>query len=239
MGSKLTIRSQNDVNGAFIFNFNVNFTYPGVFIVNFEDISHLARRKKWRNTYFILVKRKKSKFNRSQIEVFFLPNINPPYISLPEWRPIRFVVYPYIHTGRINGNFMAVFFSFLIFLRVCFHFLFYFLFCVHEAYCSFFLLYFLSFYLFSSDILEYRFLEYSLSYLFLFQIIPCVNLGPIFGAFLVVLIILVKPFTTSFFFLLIMLFAPAHSLWHVVFITIIIFLYFFRVALIFHLDECF
>ena len=46
MGSKLKIRSQNDVNGAFIFNFNVNFTYPGVFIVNFEDISHLARRKK-------------------------------------------------------------------------------------------------------------------------------------------------------------------------------------------------
>ena len=40
-------------------------------------MSRLARRKKCQNTCFLLEKRKKSKFNRLQIEVFVLPNISP------------------------------------------------------------------------------------------------------------------------------------------------------------------
>ena len=84
MGSKSTIKSQNDVNGVFIFNFIVNFTYSVIFIVNFEHISRLAQREKCRNTCFILEKRKKSKFNRFQIEVYFLPNISPlPQLPTP------------------------------------------------------------------------------------------------------------------------------------------------------------
>ena len=37
-----------------------SLTYSGVFIVNFEHISHLARGEKWQNTCFILEKRKES-----------------------------------------------------------------------------------------------------------------------------------------------------------------------------------
>ena len=48
----------------------------GVFVVNFEHILHLGRREKCRSTCFILEKRKKSKFNRLQIELFFPPNIS-------------------------------------------------------------------------------------------------------------------------------------------------------------------
>ena len=43
-------------------------------------------------------KRKKSKFNRFQIEVFFLPSTPPPR----EYSPIKFVLCPYIRLGRIN-----------------------------------------------------------------------------------------------------------------------------------------
>ena len=57
----------NDVNSVFIFNFIVNFTCSGVFIADFEYISHLARREKRQKTCFIQEKRKKSKFNRLQI----------------------------------------------------------------------------------------------------------------------------------------------------------------------------
>ena len=58
--------------------------YFGVFIVNFEHISHLALHEIWQNMSFILEKRKKSnKFNRLLIEVFFLQNISPLYISPP------------------------------------------------------------------------------------------------------------------------------------------------------------
>ena len=47
-------------------------------------------------------------FNRLQIEVFFLPNLIPPYISLPpplprEYRLIKFVLCRYVRPGRING----------------------------------------------------------------------------------------------------------------------------------------
>ena len=57
--------------------------------------------------YKIWKTRKKSKdFNRFQIEVFFLPNIRPPVYkpspSPPEYRPIKFVLCPYMHPGRIN-----------------------------------------------------------------------------------------------------------------------------------------
>ena len=65
---------------VFIFNFIVNFTYSGVFIVNFEHISHLARREKCRNTCFVMEKRKKSEFNRFQMEVFFPPKCKPTRI---------------------------------------------------------------------------------------------------------------------------------------------------------------
>ena len=39
-------------------------------------------------------RRKSNKFNRSQIEL-------SPF---PEFRPIKFVLFPYIRPGRINGN---------------------------------------------------------------------------------------------------------------------------------------
>ena len=90
--------AKNDVNGLFIFNFIVNFTYSGVFIVNFQHISHLARREKYQNPCFIL--KKKIMFNKLQFEVFFLPNISP---RLPECRPIKYVLCPYIRPGCING----------------------------------------------------------------------------------------------------------------------------------------
>ena len=55
-------------------------------------------------------KRKKSKFNRLQIEVFFLSSICPTYISpplppyLPEYRAIKFVLCPYIRPGSITDE---------------------------------------------------------------------------------------------------------------------------------------
>ena len=52
-------------------------------MVNFEHISHLAPREKCQNMCFILEKRKKSKFNRLQIEVLFLPNIRPTVYKPP------------------------------------------------------------------------------------------------------------------------------------------------------------
>ena len=72
--------------------------YSGVFIVNFEHISYLARPKHTEIRALYWKKRKKSKFNRFQIEVFFLPSINPfqhhppphlSYISPPKYRPIK------------------------------------------------------------------------------------------------------------------------------------------------------
>ena len=90
--------TMNSVNGVFIFDFIINFMYSGVFIVNFEHISHFARREKCQNTCFIL--QKKSKFCRFQIEVFPLP----PYpTSSSEYRPIKFALCPYIRLGHING----------------------------------------------------------------------------------------------------------------------------------------
>ena len=48
-------------------------------------------------------KRKKSnKFNRFQIEVFFLPNISPLLYKLPKYRLIKFLLCPYICPGHIN-----------------------------------------------------------------------------------------------------------------------------------------
>ena len=62
----------------------VNFTDFGAFIVNFEHTSHPTGCEICQNTGSILEKRKKSKkCNRLPIEVFFLPNISPPYISSP------------------------------------------------------------------------------------------------------------------------------------------------------------
>ena len=87
MCSKLTINRPERRQRYLYFNFWASFTYSGVFIVNFEHISHLVRHEKCRNTCFILEKRKKSKFNRLQIEVFNVPNI-----SSPEYRPIKFVL---------------------------------------------------------------------------------------------------------------------------------------------------
>ena len=73
----------NHVNGVFIFNFIVNFKYSGVFTVNFEHISHLARREKCQNNVPYTGK-KKEKFNRLQSEVFcvFLPEYELPPIPL-------------------------------------------------------------------------------------------------------------------------------------------------------------
>ena len=87
----------------------VILTYSGVFIVNFEHISHLPRREKCQNTCFILEKRKKIKFSRLQIEVLFLPNISPPvykhgaYIQEDLYRPVKFSLCPYIRPKRITG----------------------------------------------------------------------------------------------------------------------------------------
>ena len=62
------------MNGVLIFNFVVNFTYSGVFIVKIEHIPHLLRREKCRNTCFILEKKKQkvslTMFNRLQIKDF-------------------------------------------------------------------------------------------------------------------------------------------------------------------------
>ena len=46
-------------------------------------------------------KKRKSKFNRLQIQVFFLSNISPPF-PLEYW-PIKFVLCPYIRSGCVNG----------------------------------------------------------------------------------------------------------------------------------------
>ena len=97
----------NHVNGVFIFNFIVNFKYSGVFTVNFEHISHLARREKCQNNVPYTGK-KKEKFNRLQSEVFcvFLPEYElppiPPSPPPPEYRPIKFILCPYIRPGHIN-----------------------------------------------------------------------------------------------------------------------------------------
>ena len=72
----------------------------GVFIVKFEHISYL-HGVKYGKTGFMLEKRKKSnKFNRLQIEVLSLPNIPPP--SSPKYRPLKFVLCPYIHPRCVN-----------------------------------------------------------------------------------------------------------------------------------------
>ena len=93
----------NHVNGVFILNFIVNFKYSGVFTVNFEHISHLARRGKCQNMCFILEKRKKSLTDcKVKCFVFFLPNISKPHPPSPEYRPIKFILCPYIRPGRIN-----------------------------------------------------------------------------------------------------------------------------------------
>ena len=85
--------------------------YSDVFIVNFEYISHLGQRAKYRNTCFILEKRKKSKFNRFQIEVFFLPNIaqhflpvyKPTHTSPLPYRPFKFFLCPIYAQGVLTA----------------------------------------------------------------------------------------------------------------------------------------
>ena len=77
----------NNKDGVFIFNFIVNFRYSPAFIVNFEQISHLTQHEKCQNTYFILEKRMKIKFNRFQIEWLFLPNISAPFPPPPVQHP--------------------------------------------------------------------------------------------------------------------------------------------------------
>ena len=44
------------MNGVVIFNFIVNVTYSGVFIVNFEYISHFARHENMKNTEIRIIK---------------------------------------------------------------------------------------------------------------------------------------------------------------------------------------
>ena len=46
--------------------------------------------------------RKKSKFDRLHVEVFFLLNISPP-IPSPEYKPVKFVLCPYISPGILTG----------------------------------------------------------------------------------------------------------------------------------------
>ena len=68
--------------------------------------------KRYSYHYWLLVitnleKREKSnKFNRFQIEVFFLPNIGPLVSKSPlptEYRPIKFALCMYMRPGHING----------------------------------------------------------------------------------------------------------------------------------------
>ena len=44
------------MNGVVIFNFIVNVTYSGVFIVNFEYISHFTRHENMKNTEIRIIK---------------------------------------------------------------------------------------------------------------------------------------------------------------------------------------
>ena len=67
------------MNNVFIFNFIVNFTYYGLFIVNFQHMSYLARREKCRNMCF----------NKLQIQVFFLSNMRPLYIIIFKYMETR------------------------------------------------------------------------------------------------------------------------------------------------------
>ena len=83
MYSNLTIKRPEDVNCVFIVNFIVNFTYSFAFIVNSTCFTSCTT---WnvpkQELYSEKKKRKKSnKFNRLQIEVFFLPNISPQNIG--------------------------------------------------------------------------------------------------------------------------------------------------------------
>ena len=106
---KFNNRDQNNVNGVFIVNFIVNFTYSGAllltlnifhvlhdinFIVNVTcsgallltlnkfHILHDVKYAKIRVLYW--KKRKKSnKFNKLQMQVFFLTNMPPPLVYKP------------------------------------------------------------------------------------------------------------------------------------------------------------
>ena len=81
----------------------VNFTYSGVFVVNFEHNSHLVRREVFRNASFTLEKRKESnKFNRLQIEVFFLPITSPHPLSSSR-------VYKPPNIGQSNLSFVRIY----------------------------------------------------------------------------------------------------------------------------------
>ena len=79
-----------------------------VFIFNFEHVSHI--QKTWNKPKYEPYtgkKKKSNNFNWLQIELFLLRNIRPlpPYISPPplEYRPIKFVLCQYIHSGSIKG----------------------------------------------------------------------------------------------------------------------------------------
>ena len=79
-----------------------------VFIFNFEHVSHI--QKTWNKPKYEPYtgkKKKSNNFNWLQIELFLLRNISPlpPYISPPplEYRPIKFVLCQYIHSGSIKG----------------------------------------------------------------------------------------------------------------------------------------
>ena len=69
--------------------------------LNIFHILHHVKNAEKRALYS--KKGKKSKFNRLQFEVFFLSNISPPFPATPKYRPIKFVLCPYIRPGDING----------------------------------------------------------------------------------------------------------------------------------------
>ena len=81
---KFNNRDQNNVNGVFIVNFIVNFTYSGALLLtlNIFHILHDVKHAKIRALYW--KKRKKSnKFNKLRVKVFFLTNIPPPPVYKP------------------------------------------------------------------------------------------------------------------------------------------------------------
>ena len=77
---------------------NLRVLVPLLLTLNIFHILHDVRYAK------ILKQKKESNtFDRLPTEVFFLPNINCPVLSSAEYNPLKFVLCPYIRTGRING----------------------------------------------------------------------------------------------------------------------------------------
>ena len=99
--------------------------FPGVLEtpLQFIFVTSLSNKRYAYHLWLLVItkkeRKKTNKFNRLQIEVLFLPNISPPvYINLPpptEYRPIKFVLCPYIRPGRINGILrLLIFLQFLL-----------------------------------------------------------------------------------------------------------------------------